>query len=297
MNINQLRLFNSLAMLENVSKAAELNHVTQGALSKNLSKLEDEIGCNLFNRNGKNIKLNEAGQRFFDCSSSVLESIDDAIEEIKLMNEGNPERIRIGIAGSCFEMSKCVGKFAKDHKNIAFDINGNIGNEELPDINKYDVLIYPDTPKYSKFNGIPLYTEKYYLAVNAYGEYANKTIVSEKDLVYPDVIFFRHTKSVEQAQRILQALSVNVNKSYYVNTRDIHVQLIENNVGIGFVPEGAAHVYRNSKLIKLIPIDDKRFSRPVKMAFKRGKHLSEPAEEFKLFAFDYFGIDQKYLEI
>ena len=57
MNISQLRYFTTVAQLENVSKAADLLYLSQSSLSKNIAKLEEELGMPLFDRNGKKITL------------------------------------------------------------------------------------------------------------------------------------------------------------------------------------------------------------------------------------------------
>ena len=64
MNIQNLRYFAIVAKLENVTKAAELMHTSQSAVSKNILALEDEFGVNLFDRFGKKLVLNDAGRRF-----------------------------------------------------------------------------------------------------------------------------------------------------------------------------------------------------------------------------------------
>jgi len=104
MNIIQLKYFNTVAATENMSKAAELLHVSQPALSKNISRLEEEIGYSLFTRNGKNLTLNTAGQVFLESTSAAVDLIESGIEELNLLENENEARIKIGIAGSCSQI-------------------------------------------------------------------------------------------------------------------------------------------------------------------------------------------------
>ncbi len=53
MELLQLRYFRSAAQLENFSKAAEKHMIPQSAMSKTIRKLENELGCELFDRQGK----------------------------------------------------------------------------------------------------------------------------------------------------------------------------------------------------------------------------------------------------
>jgi len=292
MDLSQLKYFNTVAETQNMSNASKILHVSQPAISKHISRLEEEVGCKLFNRNGKNIQLNQAGKRFLEYSNTAVELIEKGIEEIGLF-AGDPERrIRIGIAGSCSKMSECIAAYAKKNKDALFDINGNIGNEEIPDINEYDLIVYPDSDSYAKYSGYPFYTEHYFLAMNAKHPLAQKHRISGSDLNGLDIVFLRHYKAAEHIQRICKALGIVFNKTNYVNTRELHMQLIAENLAAGFVPEGAAKLYKNEKGLVLLPLSDERFYRQLNIAFKREKHLSDSAKDFKEFTIKYFNISE-----
>lgn len=62
MELHQLRYFVQVARLESVSKASQALHISQPALSKTIGKLEDELGCQLFDRTGKRLLLNDRGR-------------------------------------------------------------------------------------------------------------------------------------------------------------------------------------------------------------------------------------------
>ena len=66
MELSQIRYFIVAAQFQNLSKAAKILNITQPALSKSISKLEDEIGVHLFDRSSKKITLNESGKKFLD---------------------------------------------------------------------------------------------------------------------------------------------------------------------------------------------------------------------------------------
>ncbi|MBR3263413.1 MAG: LysR family transcriptional regulator, partial [Lachnospiraceae bacterium] len=55
MNLDQMHFFTVVAQMENVSKAADSLHMTQSTLSKNILRLEEELGVPLFDRHGKKL--------------------------------------------------------------------------------------------------------------------------------------------------------------------------------------------------------------------------------------------------
>lgn len=290
MNLTQLKYFISVAELENTLKASEFLHASQSAVSKNISKLEQELGCSLFNRNGKNITLNAAGKRFLECANQVVMLLDEAKEDLSIMDEKTNRKIRIGMATDCRGLGKCIKEFEKDCTEAEFDISGAFYSKEKLDINDYDAIIYPDVPEYSKYSGYTLYNEKCYAAVNVRNPLSKELVFNIRNLSDQRVIFMRDRGNFEHTHRLLDALSIDHAHFCYTDMREIHKQVIADDVAIGFVPEGAADFYHDER-IKLIPILDKRFERKIKISFRKDKYLSEMALAFKSFVISFYKIE------
>src|SRR5438874_8235121 len=70
--LRHLRYFVAVAEMENVSRAALKLHVSQPALSKQISDLEDQIGSSLLERTAKSVRLTEAGRAFLEEARAIL---------------------------------------------------------------------------------------------------------------------------------------------------------------------------------------------------------------------------------
>ena len=86
-NLAALRAFEAAARHESFSRAAEEIHVTPGAVSHQIRALEEELGLQLFTRNGKRIAVTDSGQRF-------ATSIRKALGEIAASADGLREQSR-----------------------------------------------------------------------------------------------------------------------------------------------------------------------------------------------------------
>ncbi|WP_181185812.1 LysR family transcriptional regulator [Lactiplantibacillus pentosus] len=95
MRLRQLRYFLVVARMENITKAAQLIHVSQPALSRSLKELEQEIGVPLFIRNGHSLKLNESGRYFQKQVAQSLKLVDDAVTDIQHEAQGRANQIII----------------------------------------------------------------------------------------------------------------------------------------------------------------------------------------------------------
>ena len=72
--------------------------------------------------------------------------------------------------------------------------------------------------------------------------------------------------------------------------------MIANNHLAGFVPESCSGLYRSDPKIALLHISDEKFSKKMMLCFKRDKHLSDLAKEFKRFTLDYMHLVQQETE-
>ena len=71
MNLRQLRQFVTLAETGNFHRAAEMLHMAQPPLSVSIRKLEEEMGEALFEREGRGLRLNPAGQAVLHACRGV----------------------------------------------------------------------------------------------------------------------------------------------------------------------------------------------------------------------------------
>ena len=72
MLLSQLNYFQVVAQYQHISKAAEQLHIAQPSLSSTISKLEKELNVSLFDRKGRNIKLNENGAKLLEHSKFIF---------------------------------------------------------------------------------------------------------------------------------------------------------------------------------------------------------------------------------
>lgn len=74
-SLNALRMFEAAARYQNFTRAAERLFVTQGAVSRQVKHLEDELGCKLFKRDGPRLQLTAEGSQLFLSVSEGLATI------------------------------------------------------------------------------------------------------------------------------------------------------------------------------------------------------------------------------
>ena len=91
MEIYQLRYFVTAARLEHFTRAAEANHVSQPSLSQQIANLEREVGAPLFYRQGRSVRLTDAGRTLLQYAERILEEEEAArraVQEIVGLRRG-----------------------------------------------------------------------------------------------------------------------------------------------------------------------------------------------------------------
>lgn len=291
MNIPQIRYFVTAAQLQNLSKAADSLHLSQPSLSKSISKLEEELGTPLFERRGKRVVLNEAGERFLTSARAMLRTLDDTLLDLSELSAGDAARLTVGLFESDHLLSDCLVSFARTCPQVNYDLRCGIEGEELPDINRYDMLLYPDENRYRKFRGVFLRDEPYFLAVNAAHPLADRPAVLPQELSGESFVFLNRDKTyIEEPYYLCTGLNLRLRVRCLTDDREQHRQLIAAGLALGFVPEGCAVRYRADRHIRLVRISNAKFSRRMMVCFKRTKHLTALGRTFRSFVLDYFAL-------
>ncbi|RMS38520.1 Transcriptional regulator TrpI, partial [Pseudomonas coronafaciens pv. garcae] len=96
--LNALRAFESTARLGSVSQAAEQLSVTHGAVSRQLKVLEEHLGVSLFSKDGRGLKLTDAGIRLRDVSGEAFDRLRGVCVELSKVSANAP--FVLGCSGS-----------------------------------------------------------------------------------------------------------------------------------------------------------------------------------------------------
>ena len=96
MNLSQLYYFQKLAELQHYTHAAEELFISQPTLSHAIASLEDELGCKLFRKQGRNVRLTEDGAVFRDYVVEALGVLDDGVAELKIRQGKLSGTVQVG---------------------------------------------------------------------------------------------------------------------------------------------------------------------------------------------------------
>ena len=96
--LSSYRIFNAVAEAGNLSKAAKELFISQPAISKAVSKLEQSLSVKLFTRNSRGVKLTEEGALLYEYTCSAFESLRRGEESIRKIHTLGMGHIKIGVS-------------------------------------------------------------------------------------------------------------------------------------------------------------------------------------------------------
>jgi len=279
------------AELQNISKAAEKLNISQPSLSKSISKLEKELGTPLFDRVGKKIILNEQGSRFLAGVQSSLQELDETMSIVSSAADFAKIKLTLGIFAIYPRIIKCLNKFVKTNPKVEFVIHSNIASLEQMPTDAFDMLVYPLDTAFKKYKGYIIGNEKFKLVLSRTNKLSAMNAVSVKDLVHEPFAFIRNANnSLGLPYHVLISAGLRPEIKYTADSIDSHRQLLSNGFAVGIVSEGNLDAYLIDPNLTALDITDIETQQPVLIGFKREKHLSETARQFRDFVVNYFKI-------
>jgi LysR family glycine cleavage system transcriptional activator len=94
-SLSELHAFATAARLGSFSRAAQALHVTQGAISRAIARLEEHLGLALFAREGRHSVLTEAGQRYLEAVGPSVDAIEAATRALRQRPTGRQLRVSV----------------------------------------------------------------------------------------------------------------------------------------------------------------------------------------------------------
>ena len=121
MTFNQIKYFITVAECLSFTEAAKCLFITQPALSRQISAIEEELGTNLFVRDKKRLKLTPGGVLLYNRLPGIMEAYARAVDDAKNANRGYEGKLRIGFL-DIYDISEIfsdlIGEFQKHYPNI-----------------------------------------------------------------------------------------------------------------------------------------------------------------------------------
>ena len=216
MELRTLKYFLTVAKEENISKAANVLHLTQPTLSRQLMDLENELGIKLFIRGNRKVQLTDEGKLLCKRAEEIMTLVDKTEQELNHSDTIINGDIYIG--GGETDAIRLIAKTAqhlqRKYPNVKYHIFSGNADDVTERLDKglldFGILIEPtDLTKYEHLQ-IPT-TDTWGLLMRKDSNLASKQTIKPKDLKHIPLIISRQSLVDEAISNWLTESSKNLN--------------------------------------------------------------------------------------
>lgn len=276
-NFEYYKIFYYVAKYENITRAAAALGSNQPNVTRVMKLLESQLGCRLFIREARGIRLTEEGERLYSHVEVAYRHLMNAQEEIggpAILGGGSVE---IGTTETALHLFllDALHTFRQRYPEVKIKIHNHTTPETIRQLTGGRVDFAVITMPYelpATVSGFPVLDFAEILVGGMRYQDLCKTSLQLKDIrKYPWIGLGRESATYALYKDFFIQHGVDFEPDMEVETSDLMLPLIENNFGIGFVPEKiAAPLIKEGKLVQ-IPIGGDIPGRSIQVVSDRGR--------------------------
>ena len=278
MEIQQLYYYMELCKQKNFTEAGYACNMTQGALSKQIRKLENELGITLIRRNTRKFELSKEGEIFLSYAKKMTGTYEEMLKNVQKNQE-----IKIGCMPvlAPYHFARLVADFRKEYPDIKLVIDERIASEIQENSDRYDFLILRENmmEDQKKFRFSPLYDDKLCAVLYEKHPLYGRDRLQLKELK-DDVFIFpeRGSGSYEVFYKSCEQAAFEPKIAFEFPQANTIMSFVSEGVGVTIT---FSTVYREAKCagVKMIPLEDELHS-VISLFYRKNKPLDYAKKQF-----------------
>lgn len=278
MEMHQIRYFLNTCETSNFTRAAELSHVSQPALTKAIRMLEEELGAPLFDRQVRPLQLTELGRTLYDRFSKIW----DLTLEIKQTSKHYTGLLRamfaLGVVNTIGEhrLMALVDRLEKNLPGVAIAVRYVAQDKLLKDLRDgvLEMALLADCPQIdSRYDSTALLEDRYVVISNHDHPFAKRENVGLEDLQGQDYVVREHCEKNDEIEAMLRKRGIEPKHRLFSDQDDYVQRMIERGYGITVLPEPLVQGHMTKR-----PLVDPTISRTIVLSSPSNRRLSAVAE-------------------
>ncbi|QHS10966.1 LysR family transcriptional regulator [Sinimarinibacterium sp. NLF-5-8] len=240
-----------------LTAAAEVLHVTQSALSHSMKKLEQQLGTDIWLREGRSLRLTQAGHYLLAVANRVLPQLDLAVERLRQFAQGERGTLRIGMeCHPCYQwLLKIVSPYLAAWPDVDVDVKqkfqfGGIGALFGFEI---DVLVTPDPLFKPGLTFIPVFDYEQVLVVARQHPLARARWVKPQHIAEEVLITYPvEIDRLDIYNQFLLPAGITPRRHKTIETTDIMLQMVASQRGVAALPRWLVEEYTDK--LDIVPV-------------------------------------------
>ena len=254
---SHLEILRSVEQKGSLTAAAEALHLTQSALSHAVRKLEQQLGTEVWFREGRRLRLTQSGEYLLALATRLLPQFEHAEWLIGQYARGQRGSLRVGMeCHPCYQwLLKVVGPYLEHWPDVDVDVKqkfqfGGLGALYGHDI---DILVTPDPVHRPGLVFQPVFDYEQVLVVADHHPLAVKAQVSPSDLIRETLITYPvEIERLDIFSQFLLPAHIRPARHKTIETTDIMLQMVAAGRGVAALPKWLVLEYQDK--ISVTPV-------------------------------------------
>ena len=294
MNLRQLKAFQAVCRTGNITRASELIHLSQPALTRQIQELESYCGCKLFERTRHGIVLTDEGELLQVRAEEMLSLAERTRRELKEAGGFTGGIVRIGCVESSAaqELSQLLAKWQQSTpgvRNAEFELYAADGDDICSSLDeeRLDVGILLEPVETAKYDSLPLSSaDRWGVVVRSDSPEAQLPALTQDELVKLPLILPRRHIVIDTLHQWFNGGPEPLKIAGYHNLLTNALTLVKAGLGNLLCVEGSWTI-RETPGFVFIPLSPVRLARH-RLVRKKNRLLSRTAESFWAYAADHW---------
>ncbi|MFB5763375.1 LysR family transcriptional regulator [Paenibacillus medicaginis] len=288
MELLQLQYFLKVARMEHMTEAARSLHVTQSSLSKTIQRLEEDLGVPLFDRAGRNLRLNEFGNKFLRRAERALFELEQGKQEIRDLSSQGQGTLELAVT-TASSLPNILREFRKKRPEVQYHVQMLSTQEMITLLHRGEVDFCLSSPPVQEddIECQIVFIDPILVAVPKGHRLADRSSVSLAELRDE---WFVGVKRGYGTRDLVDAVCKSagfVPKYVYEGDEPARlIALVKAEIGIAFIPGTAADSH---DAIKFLQVKEHDLVREIALLWHRNRYISRAAREFREVVVEYFG--------
>ncbi len=240
-----------------LTAAAEVLCVTQSALSHAMKKLEDQLGTQIWLREGRTLRLTQAGEYLLAVANRMLPQLELAEQRVRQFAAGERGTLRIGMeCHPCYQwLLKVVSPYLAAWPDVDVDVKqkfqfGGIGALFGYEI---DLLVTPDPLFKPGLHFEPVFDYEQVLVVNRGHPLANAAYAKPQQLTSETLITYPvDIERLDIYTQFLMPAGISPRRHKCIETTDIMLQMVASGRGVAALPRWLVEEY--AERLDVVPV-------------------------------------------
>jgi len=283
MEFRDIEYFGVIAEHGNMRRAAEALGLTPPALSKSLRRLESSMEVKLVERTGKGVRLTSLGAVLATQARRMHLTLKDITREVSDLNGGRTGHLRIGaVPADCEYLPAACTRLMSESPKLTIDITISDNDELVPMIREGELdlsLGYIPPMPYDGIEQVHVLDDEYVAYASARHPLAKKGRLNLSDLV--GEVWTISTANIRPKQLLKQAFADRElpEPRFAMQTRStrLRLQFIARSRLLGFGPRRTAEMAATSFDLRILPVKELTWPRPVGVMYRKGAYLPPAA--------------------